>query len=557
MIENDANLATCILFQGLQDNVVSEVLSQSATKEYSSGAVIIQKGSVPEALFIIKKGKVSIYNENILLVELGPLSIMGESFLANATATATIVAASPLTMLEINRDVFYQLAMKYPSLVFNIFTINFQRLRTSNESALNEAREREEKLEQLVTQRTRELNETLGELRTTNTELSITRDHLIETQKFRDQFLANMSHEIRTPMNAIMGLTNLLVKSTLNELQEKYLHVIKKSGENLLVIINDILDLAKIEAGKMELELVPFPLTTAINNIHTILSLKAEEKGIYMKEVIGENVPEYVIGDETRISQVIMNLAGNAIKFTQKGSVTISVSIESVRGETVELKFSVKDTGIGIPADKIDKIFESFGQASADTTRKFGGTGLGLTISKQLVEMHGSELKVKSIPGEGSEFYFVVIYKIASKPQETNVDELGVTEEMKGKIILLVEDNEFNQMVAVDTLRDLFPGIEIDIAETGRVAIEKVTANEYSFIFMDIQLPDIDGFETTRFIRNNLESPKKDIRICAMTASVTKERIDECYNAGMNDYMMKPFSPEMLKEKVIRNALGN
>ena len=557
MIENDANLATCILFQGLQDNVVSEVLSQSATKEYSSGAVIIQKGSVPEALFIIKKGKVSIYNENILLTELGPLSIMGESFLANATATATIVAASPLTMLEINRDVFYQLAMKYPSLVFNIFTINFQRLRTSNESALNEAREREEKLEQLVTQRTRELNETLGELRTTNTELSITRDHLIETQKFRDQFLANMSHEIRTPMNAIMGLTNLLVKSTLNELQEKYLHVIKKSGENLLVIINDILDLAKIEAGKMELELVPFPLTTAINNIHTILSLKAEEKGIYMKEVIGENVPEYVIGDETRISQVIMNLAGNAIKFTQKGSVTISVSIESVRGETVELKFSVKDTGIGIPADKIDKIFESFGQASADTTRKFGGTGLGLTISKQLVEMHGSELKVKSIPGEGSEFYFVVIYKIASKPQETNVDELGVTEEMKGKIILLVEDNEFNQMVAVDTLRDLFPGIEIDIAETGRVAIEKVTANEYSFIFMDIQLPDIDGFETTRFIRNNLESPKKDIRICAMTASVTKERIDECYNAGMNDYMMKPFSPEMLKEKVIRNALGN
>ena len=557
MIEDDAKLSTCILFQGLQDHVVSEVLAQSATKEYSSGAVIIHKGSVPESLFIIKKGKVSIYNEDILLAELGPLSIMGESFLANATATATIVAASPLTMLEIKREVFYQLAMKYPALVFNIFTINFQRLRTSNETALNEAREREEKLEQLVTQRTKELNETLGELRTTNTELSITRDHLIETQKFRDQFLANMSHEIRTPMNAIMGLTNLLVKSTLNELQEKYLNVIKKSGENLLVIINDILDLAKIEAGKMELELVPFPLLVAINNIHTILSLKAEEKGIYMKEIIGEGVPEYVVGDETRISQVIMNLAGNAIKFTQKGSVTISVSVEKIRGETVDLKFSVKDTGIGIPDDKIDKIFESFGQASADTTRKFGGTGLGLTISKQLVEMHGSGLKVKSVPGEGSEFYFVIGYKIAAKPQESHVDELGATEEMKGKRILLVEDNEFNQMVAVDSLVDLFPGIEIDIAETGKQAIEKVTANEYSFIFMDIQLPDIDGFETTRFIRNNLDNPKKNIRICAMTASVTKERIDECFNAGMNDYMMKPFSPEMLKEKVIRNALGN
>jgi len=556
MIEQDAQLMKCAMFQGLEDHIISEVLSQATTKEYSSGAVLIKKGSVPETLYIIRNGTVHIYNEDILLAELGPLSIMGESFLANATATATIVAASPLTTLEINKDLFYQLAMKYPGLVFNIFTINFQRLRTSNEAALKEARAREEKLEQLVTKRTKELKETLGELQTTNKELSITRDNLIETQKFRDQFLANMSHEIRTPMNAIMGLTNLLIKSPLNELQEKYLNVIKKSGSNLLVIINDILDLAKIEAGKMELESVPFPLVVAINNIHTILSLKAEEKEIQMKEEIGEGVPEYVIGDETRISQVIMNLAGNAIKFTEKGSVTISVAVEKTTGTDVDLKFSVKDTGIGIPENKIDKIFESFGQASSDTTRKFGGTGLGLTISKQLVEMHGSKLKVKSVPGQGSEFYFTITYKIAVKSKETSVDKSGAVEDMKGKIILLVEDNEFNQMVAVDTLKDMFPGIEIDIAETGKEAIEKVTANEYSFVFMDVQLPDIDGLEATRFIRANLDDSKKNIRICAMTASVTKEKIDECYQAGMNDYLMKPFSPEDLKEKVIRNALG-
>jgi CheY-like chemotaxis protein len=405
-----------------------------------------------------------------------------------------------------------------------------------------EARTREEKLKRLVEERTAELNATLEELR--------------YTQKFRDQFLANMSHEIRTPMNAIVGLTNLLIKTPANELQAKYLGVIQKSGANLLVIINDILDLAKIEAGKMELEKVPFPLHIAIHNIHTILSLKAEEKGIQMKEFIAEEVPQYVIGDETRITQVVMNLAGNAIKFTEKGSVTISVTAEKTSGEMVDLKFSVQDTGIGIPADKIDKIFESFGQASADTARKFGGTGLGLTISKQLVEMHKGELKVKSQPDIGSEFYFIISYKKAPMPQEAVIDEGTGMVDMKGRKILLVEDNEFNQMVAVDTLQDIFPGIEVDVAENGRTAIEKASANDYGMILMDIQLPDIDGFETTRFIRNDLGAPKNKIRICAMTASVTKERIDECYASGMNDYLMKPFKPEDLKEKVIRNVLG-
>ncbi len=557
MIEHDSLLRKSNLFLNLEEPVIGEILSKSESKKYLSGDVLIKKGDVPAGLFIIRSGKVGIYNEDILLAELGELSIMGESFLANASATATILAASDLTTLEIKKDVFYDLAIKYPRLVFNIFAINFQRLRASNDSALREARSREEKLEQLVKVRTKELNETLETLRSTNTELSITRDNLIETQKFRDQFLANMSHEIRTPMNAIVGLTNLLIKSPANELQEKYLNVIKKSGANLLVIINDILDLAKIEAGKMELESVPFPLITAINNIHTILSLKAEEKGIFMKEVIGEGVPEYVVGDETRITQVVMNLAGNAIKFTEKGNVTISLTVEKKSGENFDLLFSVKDTGIGIPADKIDKIFESFGQASSDTTRKFGGTGLGLTISKQLVEMHRGSLNVRSTPGEGSEFYFTITYKAAPKPQELSADGLGETRDMKGVRILLVEDNEFNQMVAVDTLQDLFPGIDVDVAEDGKTAIEKATANDYSFILMDIHLPDIDGFETTRFIRTNLDAPKKNIRICAMTASVTKENIDECYEAGMNDYLMKPFSPDMLKEKVLRNALGN
>lgn len=552
----DISLKQCALFNNIDNKAIAEILSKAEVKKYAPGEILIKKGDVPSGLFIIENGKAGIYNEDILLAELESLSIMGESFLANASATATIIAATDLTTLNVKKDVFYNLAIKHPALIFNIFSINFQRLRTSNDAALREAKSREQKLELLVNERTQELNLTLEELRNTNSELSETRDSLIETQKFRDQFMANMSHEIRTPMNAIVGLTNLLVKSPLNDLQKKYLNVIKKSGANLLVIINDILDLAKIEAGKMELESVPFPLIIAVNNVHTILGLKAEEKGISMKANIAPDVPEYVIGDETRLTQVLMNLAGNAIKFTEKGGVTIDVTVGNKKDELFDVRFGVTDTGIGIPADKIDKIFESFGQASSDTTRKFGGTGLGLTISKQLVEMHQSELKVKSEPGKGSEFYFTITFKADNKPKESSVEEGESTYEMKGVKVLLVEDNEFNQMVAVDTLHDIFQGIEVDVAPDGKTAIEKVSANDYNFVLMDIHLPDIDGFEVTKFIRNNLDESKRNIRICAMTASVTKENIDECFAAGMNDYMMKPFSPDVLKEKVIKNSFS-
>jgi len=556
MNDNIKSLMSCDLFKNIEESVIVEILAKANKKEHPERTILIEKGTIPKALFIVTTGKVGIYNEDILLADLDAVTVLGESFLASGTATATIIAKSSISTLEIERDVFFELAKAHPALVFNIFVINFTRLRSSNDSALKEARSREEKLEKLVVERTQELNQTLQELLATNKELSITRDNLIQTQKFRDQFLANMSHEIRTPMNAIVGLTNLLLKSPLTEIQDKYLKVIKKSGANLLVIINDILDLAKIEAGKMELENEPFPLITSINNVNTILGLKAEEKGIYMREQIQEGVPAYVFGDETRITQVMMNLAGNAIKFTEKGGVTISVSIVKENNDEFELRFGVRDTGIGIPPDKIEKIFESFGQATTATARKFGGTGLGLTISRQLVEMHNGELKVNSVADEGSEFYFIIKYKKADKLGEEVGSEFGEGIDLSSKKILLVEDNEFNQMVAVDTLSDLFPGISVDVAENGEIAIQKGTQNDYDFVLMDIQLPDIDGFEITMAIRNQENEKRKNIRICAMTASVTKERVDECYHAGMNDYMMKPFSPDTLKEKVIKNILG-
>ncbi len=540
----------CSLFNGISQSIVEEILYESEIKIYQPGEVLNHKGDIPSALFIIESGTASIFNEDVLLAELPPLSMMGESVIADGHAVATIIAKTTLTVVEIKKDKFFALANKYPALVFNVFNTTFSRLRSSNDSALIEARNRERKLEQEVQERTKELNETLDELTKTNYELNETKTNLIQTQKFRDQFMANMSHEIRTPMNAIVGLTNLLTKSPLNAQQAKYLEVIKKSGENLLVIINDILDLSKIEAGKMELEQRPFPLRSTLENVRLILNIRAEEKGVFLNEIIDSKLPDYVVGDETRFTQVITNLVGNAIKFTEKGGVTLKAEVLNIDTVNARIKFSVIDTGIGIPQDKLAKIFESFSQASDDTTRKFGGTGLGLTISKQLVELHHSSLEVTSVPDVGSTFYFTVDFKIAEAPvvKEQASEANGV--DVTNKRILLVEDNMFNQMVAVDSIKEIFPTIEIDVADHGAKAIAMVKENAYSMVFMDVQLPDMDGFQITREIR---KLGFDQLRICAMTASVLKEQVDACFDAGMDDYMMKPFTPELLKEKLIIN----
>jgi len=547
---NIAYLQGCSLFKNIPLNVVEEVFSESEVKIYQPGDVLNHKGDIPSALFIIESGVASIYNEDVLLAELPELAMMGESILADGHAVATIVAKTELTVIEIKKDKFYELSHKYPALVFNVFSTTFSRLRSSNDAALIEARNRERKLEQEVQERTKELNDTLDALTKTNYELNETKSSLIETQKFRDQFMANMSHEIRTPMNAIVGLTNLLLKSEVNAQQLKYLQVIRKSGENLLVIINDILDLSKIEAGKMELEQRAFPLKTTLETVKMILNVKAEEKGIFLNETIDSVLPEYVVGDETRFTQVITNLVGNAIKFTEKGGVTLKAEVINHDATNAKIKFSIIDTGIGIPQDKLSKIFESFSQASDDTTRKFGGTGLGLTISKQLVELHNSNLEVSSVPDVGSTFYFTVDFKIALPPQEKEqvVEANGI--DVTNKIILLVEDNMFNQMVAVDSIKEIFADIEIDVADNGEKALAMVKEKSYSMVFMDIQLPDMDGFQITREIR---KMGFDQLRICAMTASVLKEHVDACYDAGMDDYMMKPFTPELLKEKLIIN----
>lgn len=374
-----------------------------------------------------------------------------------------------------------------------------------------------------------------------------------KTAQLKQQFMANMSHEIRTPMNAIVGMTRLLMDKEPREDQEKYLKAIQQSADNLLVIINDILDLSKIEAGKIVIEETDFVMTELINSMKDILLFKAEEKGLAFKVEIDEHIPVRLSGDPTRINQVLINLAGNAVKFTEKGSVTVTADIERKEGKVYHIRFDVRDTGIGISPDYVEKIFESFTQAGTDVARKFGGTGLGLTISKQLVDLMNGTITVSSELGKGTQF--TVIIPLTESENQTPVEDTPIIddsmrEELAQLKLLLAEDNEFNRMVAEDTLKELLPAIHIDVAVNGKEAVEKVETGRYDIVLMDIQMPVMDGVQATKEIRKNLPEPQNATRIIAMTANVLQEDVQKYFDTGMNAYVSKPFQPDELLLKM-------
>lgn len=364
--------------------------------------------------------------------------------------------------------------------------------------------------------------------------------------KAKQQFLSNMSHEIRTPMNAIIGFTKVVLKTELTTKQKEYLNAIKMSGDALIVLINDILDLAKVDAGKMTFEKRPFKMKSSIAAMLHLFETKIQEKNLKLIKEYDNKIPDVLVGDPIRLHQIILNLVSNAVKFTSKGKIIVSVHLLHEDEDKVIIEFAVTDTGIGIPKEKTGKIFENFQQASSGTSRLYGGTGLGLAIVKQLVEPQGGSIRVRSTVNEGSTFSFTLSFQKTNAEAELENEIMELDSEIKNIKVLVVEDIPLNQLL-MKTLLDDF-GFARDIAENGKIAIEKLKENDYDIILMDLQMPEMNGFEATEYIRNTMKSK---IPIIALTADVTTVDLAKCKAVGMNDYIAKPIDERLLYSKIV------
>lgn len=365
----------------------------------------------------------------------------------------------------------------------------------------------------------------------------------------KDVFLTNMSHEIRTPMNAVLGITRLLAKTTMSQQQEFYVNTIQNAANNLLVIINDLLDFSKIEAGKISLEYIGFDLRSIVENVLQVMQYKAEEKGLLASASVTPDIAPVLIGDPYRINQVLINLISNAIKFTEKGSVSVSCSVSHSGEHTQLIRFEVKDTGIGMGEEFLSHLFDKFTQEDESVTRKFGGTGLGMSISKQLIELMGGAIQAESRKGEGTTIFFSLNFALgnaADLPQAS----LSTTNPyvLKGKRILVVEDNEINRLVA-HTVLVQYGAIVTEAGDGAEAILHFEKGGRFDLVLMDIQMPVKDGLEATRHIRSHIDA---GIPIIALTANAFKQEETRCLEAGMNDFLSKPFDIEKLVELSVR-----
>ncbi len=402
-------------------------------------------------------------------------------------------------------------------------------------------------LEEIIKMRTEQLQIEIAERKMIEEELKKAKEVAIRESRAKSIFLANMSHEIRTPMNGVIGMVNILKDTELNDEQREYLDIIEISGNNLLSIINDILDFSKIEAGQVELENIPFTISRQVEEVTKLLHMRAEAKGLKLFFTISPEIPENVKGDPVRFKQIIINLTNNAIKFTNTGSVTIALELVSKNDKKQVIRCSVRDTGIGISEKGQEKLFREFSQAESSTTRNYGGTGLGLKISKDLAYLMGGEIGVNSIEGKGSTFWFTVAFDPVSDSELEKLQAEKREKQGKKLSLLLVEDNYISQKVAKTALER--EGYErIEIAENGKVAVEMFSEKEYQIVLMDIRMPVMDGLEATEKMRaiEKQHPGRTPTNIVAFTAYAIEGDRERFILAGMDDYIAKPFQPEEL-----------
>lgn len=458
-----------------------------------------------------------------------------------------VVAATKLELRDITI-----LASTFLMVLLIIVTIitfrNFQQKKRSNQR-LYEQNEAIKKQQEKIKIQQQEILEKNRMLEKNNQELTEAVQKMKEASMAKARFLSTMSHEIRTPLNAILGMAHLLLEEQKPDDNRDHLNIINFSAKNLLSLVNDILDFSKIEAGKVDFEVRDFNLRELVNNSVESFRLSADDKHLHLGWTVNDDVPPVVTADSVRLSQILINLLGNAVKFTEEGSVKIRVKRKKKQDDRVVLVFEVEDTGIGIPYEEQENIFEQFTQAETDTTRKFGGSGLGLTIAKQLVDLQGGKLTLVSIPGVGSTFSFQLPIQIPSidapgsdKPMIIQKDAL------KNKKVLLVEDNVINQRVTMNFLEKW--GVKVEVAGQGKEALNSFQKRHFDLILLDLRMPGIDGFEVAKRIRAMTDSSKKNVPIIALSASAMLEVRDQVFEVGMNDYLSKPFDPDDLFSKL-------
>jgi signal transduction histidine kinase len=371
----------------------------------------------------------------------------------------------------------------------------------------------------------------------------------------KSRFLAMMSHEIRTPLNAVIGLTDILLHSELTDDQRQMIETVKQSGAGLLNIINDILDFSKLEVNKVALELVEFDLLELATAVVNIMSAQAKAKGLTLMLAVASDVPKIITADGGRIQQILLNLIGNAIKFTPAGEILVGIGLAQTNSDGVSIKFSVTDPGIGISPQAQARLFQPFSQADISTTRRFGGTGLGLVISKQLVELMGGSMNIESVEGKGSTFWFTLLTprieqrQAPARRQENQNHSTPLLDRMKGARILLVEDNPVNQMVALRLLKLL--GVHAEVAADGVEAVE-AAGQSYDLLLMDCEMPNMDGYQATAEIRRREADSGRRTRIVAMTANAMSGDREKCLDAGMDDYIAKPIQLDSLQAALER-----